>query len=89
MEPTVEENTIQIMWKIGDIIQIDPEKDPTFGACFMVVTEPKSWGAQGYFQAPGQEGLAYYRCPFDRGVRVGHTEWVAQYALDEDETSDD
>ena len=32
----------------GDVVQIDPAHDPVFGGAFMVVTEPKSWGAQGY-----------------------------------------
>ena len=66
----------KVMWNVGDIIQIDPAQDETFGGCFMVVTEPKSWGAQGYFSAPGEDGLAYYRCPFERGVRVGKAEWA-------------
>ena len=77
---------VEDTWEKNDIIQVDPEQDECFGACFMVVTEPKSWGAQGYFQAPGQEGLAYYRCPFERGQKVGRAEWVAHYP---DETNDD
>jgi len=66
----------EVVWRQGDIIQVDPNHDECFGACFMVVTEPKSWGAQGYFQAPGQEGLAYYRLKFKNGVKVGRAEWV-------------
>ena len=62
--------------KVGDVVQIDPAHDNTFGGCFMVVSEPKSWGAQGYCAAPGQSGLAYYRCPFDAMEFVGRAEWV-------------
>ncbi|SIS99814.1 hypothetical protein [Achromobacter sp. MFA1 R4] len=45
-----------------DLVQLDPGKvgNPLFAGCVMVVTEPKSWGAQGYVQAPGG-GQAYYR----------------------------
>lgn len=37
--------------KISTIVQIDPNSDPIFGGHFMVVTEHKSWGAQGYCPA--------------------------------------
>lgn len=67
----------------GDIVQIDPAHDKCFGGCFMVVTEPKSWGAQGYFDIPKEpeEGedyrkLAYYRCKKEHYVIVGHVEWL-------------
>lgn len=56
--------------KIGEIVQIDPaHKDGRdvhwFGGCLMVVTEPKSWGAQGYVQNAGSDGgPAFYRCDF-------------------------
>lgn len=68
--------------KVHDIVQLDPEKvgNPMFGACFMIVTELKSWGAQGYVQALGSGGKiggqAYYRAKWDEMVRVGHAEWV-------------
>ncbi len=74
------------MWKKGDIVQINPNHDEVFGACFMVVTEPKSWGAQGYFQAPGESGLAYYRVNFDNAVKVGTVEWMVPDEESEEET---
>jgi len=53
-----------------------------FAACFMVITEVKSWGAQGYVQGLGQDGKpggqAYYRAKFDEMVKVGKAEWVVQ-----------
>lgn len=58
----------------GDVVQINPAHDPVFGGCFMVVTEPKGWGAQGYVTVPGK-GDAYYRCPIDALVRIGRAEW--------------
>jgi hypothetical protein len=53
--------------KPGWIVQLHPEitKNPMFRGCFMVVDEPKPWGAQGYVQALGEKGesggQAYYR----------------------------
>lgn len=64
------------MWKKNDVIQIDPAHDEMFGGCFMIVTEPKSWGAQGYCQAPGESGQAFYRLKFENGVRIGSAEWI-------------
>ena len=73
--------------KIGDIVQIDPHHDPVFGGHFMVVIDPKSWGAQGYcpaFPYEGKDGrveggLAYYRCKFENMELVGSAEWVWGY----------
>lgn len=63
------------MTEIGDVVQISPEHDARFGGCFMVVTEPKSWGAQGYVSIPGESGVAYYRCPTEHFVVIGKAEW--------------
>ena len=50
----------------GDVVQIIDEEDPWFG-CLMVVTEPKSWGIQGFVSIPmsnkpdQQPGAAFRR----------------------------
>lgn len=68
---------------VGDLVQLDPEKagNPAFAACIMVVTEPKSWGAQGYVQALGiagqSGGQAYYRAKHEEMELVGKAAWVA------------
>lgn len=68
----------------GDLVQLSPEhcKNPMFAACFMVVTEPKRWGAQGYVQMTGQDGQpggqAYYRASFAEMVVVGKAHWVVK-----------
>lgn len=62
--------------KPGDVVQIDPAHDDVFGGCFMVVTEPKPWGAQGYCSAPGQKGLAYYRAAHKSMELIGRAVWV-------------
>lgn len=70
--------------KVGDIVQLDPEKcgNPMFGGCMMVVSEPKSFGAQGYVQALGENGKmggqAYYRAKFEEMEYVGLAYWVIQ-----------
>lgn len=59
-------------------MQINPEHDDIFGGAFMVITEPKSWGAQGYVQMLEQgRGLAYYRCPSHAMAFIGRAEWTA------------
>ena len=71
-------------WEVGDIVQIDPSHDECFGACFMVITEPKSWGGQGYFQGFNEDGQAFYRVKFENAVKVGRAEWVAPDVEGED-----
>lgn len=67
----------------GELVQLNPEtvSNRMFAACIMVVTEPKSWGAQGYVQAFGTDGKAggqaYYRAKWEEMEPVGHAEWVA------------
>jgi hypothetical protein len=68
---------------VGAIVQLNPDtvRNPMFAACFMVVTEPKPWGAQGYVQALGENeqpgGLAYYRAQWEEMELVGAAEWFA------------
>ena len=67
--------------KHGDVVQLGPTTANTmFVYCFMTVTEPKSWGAQGFVQALGengeQGGRAYYRAKFEDMEFVGHAVWA-------------
>lgn len=68
--------------KVGTLVQLSPEvcRNPMLRACFMTVTEPKSFGAQGYVQTTGENGKmggqAYYRAQWDEMEIVGHAEWV-------------
>ncbi len=59
----------------GDVVQIDPAHDDKFGGCFMLVTEVKSWGVQGFVKIPAK-GDAYYRCEFSHLHRIGAAEWL-------------
>lgn len=70
--------------KIGDILQINPEKNDKFAGFFVVVTEPKNWGAQGYllhhdfFEACRikDTGKAYVRVRFEDVELVGSCFWI-------------
>lgn len=67
--------------EVGDVVQISPETSSAFAGCFMLVTEPKSFGAQGFIsmpQARGQmPGQAYYRARFEEMELIGKAAWMA------------
>lgn len=68
----------------GDIVQLDPEttRNPMLAGCFMVITEPKTFGAQGYVQALGEGGKAggqaFYRAHWDEMELCGRAVWMVQ-----------
>lgn len=70
--------------KRGCVVQLNPEtcKNPMLAGCFMTVTEPKSFGAQGYVQALGDNGAiggqAYYRASFEEMEFIGFATFVVQ-----------
>lgn len=64
--------------QVNDVVQIDPQYDRRFGACFMVISELKpTWdGLQGYVRVPGEDaGDAYYRIESNKVIRIGHAAW--------------
>jgi|WetSurSiteA1Bulk_404760.scaffolds.fasta_scaffold101000_1 hypothetical protein len=69
--------------KLGDVLQIDPEHDKIFGGCFMLVTEPETWGARGFVMIPGK-GSIYYQCKFENMEYIGRAAWAPP---DEDEAA--
>lgn len=72
--------------KIGDVLQITQmEGRPEYIGLFLVVTEPKEWGAQGYLMSPYNfdglvryDGLAYLRVKFDDVEYVGKSPLILQ-----------
>lgn len=72
--------------KAGDVVQINPEahlaSNGFFAGCFMLVTEPKLWGAQGFIAMPGERGTmpghAYYRAKWEEMEPVGVAAWVPE-----------
>jgi hypothetical protein len=69
--------------KVGAVVQLNPETvtNKMFAGCFMVVKEPKVFGALGYVQALGENeepgGQAYYRARFVEMELVGEAVWIA------------
>lgn len=67
-----------------DVVQLNPETvgNKAFAGCFMVITEAKSWGAQGYIQGVGEVneagGQYYYRARHEEMVKIGKATWVAE-----------
>ena len=63
----------------GDVVQLHPEYG-MFGGCFLVVTEPKSFGCQGYVQCLGQDGnpggQAFLRPAFEKMELIGKAAFV-------------
>ena len=64
----------------GDVVQITPTTPSAFGGCFMLVTEAKSFGAQGFVAIPNQRGQppasAHYRASWDEMEFIGRAAWV-------------
>ena len=60
--------------RVGDVFQIDPAVE-MFGGCFIIVSEVKSWGVQGYVRVPG-EGDAFVRKRWDVLQRIGIAVWA-------------
>jgi hypothetical protein len=70
--------------KRGCVVQLNPEtfKNKMLAGCFMTVTEPKSFGAQGYVQTTGENeqmgGQAYYRASFEEMDFIGFAQFIVE-----------
>lgn len=72
-------------YQVGDVVQLNERcRNPWFAGCFMMVTEPKTFGAQGFVQLPceppangpccvleGGRGQAFYRARFEEMDYIG------------------
>jgi hypothetical protein len=71
---------------VGDVVQLNPEHK--FAGMLVVVTEPYSWGCQGYlmsqfnFEAVRFKGVAYVRPKFADFEFVGHIQWICESSKD-------
>jgi len=69
--------------KVGDLLQLNPKttRNKALAGCFMVVTDPKSFGAMGYIPSIGESGdnggLAFYRAEWKEFELVGEAEWIS------------
>lgn len=64
----------------GDVVQLSPTMENSFfPGCFMYVTEPKSWGAQGFIMIPASRteppGEACFRAKWEEMEYVGCAPW--------------
>lgn len=62
-------------YKHGDVVQVSPSYKGGWGGCFVLVTDPKSWGVQGFVQIPCG-GQAYIRLPNEVIHLIGRAEWA-------------
>ena len=67
--------------QIGDLVQINPTHP--YGGALLAITEPKSWGAQGYliseYVLEGLvrfKGRAFLRVKWEDVEYVGKLEWL-------------
>jgi hypothetical protein len=75
-------------WKIGDIIQMT--QGPYIGELF-IVTDEKPFGAQGVLAITRQHDvfrvieseLAYVRCSYEQGTKVGHVAMMPRQGGDD------
>lgn len=72
--------------EIGDVLQLNPNHK--FGGMLVVVTEPKSWGCQGYlmsaydFEACKFKGKAFVRPTWEHMEYVGRLAWIEEKEID-------
>lgn len=67
--------------EVGDVVQIDPEHDDTFGGCLLVVSNKHVWGVRGYVQVPGLQHT-YHDVGFNAIERIGIAHWL-HYDVDD------
>jgi len=63
---------------VGDVVQIDPEKDPSFGGCLLEVTEVGARHVVGVLAVPAPGGMRngiFYRADPSEVFLVGCAKW--------------
>jgi len=94
MDSENEKNHDHKMLAIGDIMQIHPRVE-NWGGLLMCVTEPKSWGAQGFLymieimHACRYNGIAYVRIEHENLIPVGKLTYLPEFLLKIDEENND
>lgn len=74
--------------EIGDILQLSPEH-PKYPCHFLIVTEPKNWGAQGALMHTRDiegikwKGRAFLRVKFEDMEFCGKSQWIEQDSEEE------
>lgn len=68
----------------GDVVQLGPRTaNPGFAYCFLIVDQPKGFGAQSYVhcvgrrdQPAGSGGLAFYRAAWEDMTYIGKAAYI-------------
>jgi len=73
----------EVSLREGDVVQLSPDvANPLFAGSFMVVTDPKPWGAQGYVLVLGtnaqQSAQAFYRAKWEEMEYIGTAIWTVK-----------
>lgn len=79
-------------YKVGDIFQFSPQRE-NLPAQFIVATEIRSWGVQGYIllEFPDEgvlvryNGRAFIRAKYEEIEKVGSVAWLSKDAENFDE----
>lgn len=76
--------------KKGDVVQLGEAKNKAFTGCFMTVTDPKEFGAQGFVQGIGNTkneigGRYYYRASWEEMEFVGSAAFMPIDEVEENE----
>jgi hypothetical protein len=66
---------LQSILEENSVVQINENGQEGWIGCFVLVTEVKHWGIQGFVQIPKSEGQAYVRLTYDQ------IEYIGQAAL--------
>lgn len=70
--------------RVGMVYQINPDMDELYGGQFIVATEIKDWGIQGYLLLDKpyeglvrlvKTGQAFIRCKWEKIAPIGDAEW--------------
>lgn len=67
---------------VGDVVQVSLESGDGFGGCFIIVSEVKEWGVQGYAVVPGLGGRAFYRARLADVQKIGRAVWADEDAAE-------
>lgn len=59
---------LQDILEENSVVQINEKGQDGWIGCFVLVTEVKDWGIQGFVQIPKSEGSAYIRLTYDQIV---------------------
>ncbi len=72
------EFSVYRVYEVGDVVQIDPERQPGFGGCLAIIEEVRDWGVVAYVPVPDKEPgtIAPIRLEWADCSHVGKAKWT-------------